>query len=177
MNVYIERDFWEDKKNIVSFLNNIFECFDGVNEREFLIDIDSSIFYNSWLFRAKVYPHHDFSDIEEIQKRFEWEDWLELVEDFTRNFSKTDFVLTIYKAQYYHRLHSIFVYFVYLIFLMNQTLMRTRSASKQIDKLSDQEVYEDHISLMRSRLSYVHDLQTQTFEQYKDRLELFFKLF
>ena len=165
------------RKRAVKFLNNIFECFDWLTEKEFLLDLNSDLYYKWGLFKSKKTPNYDFSDIETIRKLFEKKEWLVLVEDFIRKFSDTSFELSYEKSKYYHTLHSIFLYFVYLVFLMHQNIERTSEALEDINNINDSGLYEWQISLMNNRLSYVDDLQLETFNKYKNRLELFFKLF
>jgi len=51
MDIYFNVDFYiTQKKEITDFLTNIFECFGGINEKEYLIDIDKSIYYKKWFF-------------------------------------------------------------------------------------------------------------------------------
>lgn len=167
----------ESKKRAIKFLNNIFECFDWLNEREFLIDINNNLYFTSWFFKTKRTADYDFSDIEKIRNLFETKDWMALVEDFIKKFSWKEFELTYEKSEYYHKLHSIFLYFVYLVFLMYQNIERTNNAKKELDNTVVEWLYEWQIDLMKERLTYVEELHKNTFEQYKNRLELFFKMF
>lgn len=180
LNIFLRNDFLvsEDyKKRVVDFLNNIFECFDWLNEKEFLIDINPDIYYKKGLFWFKKYPVYDFYDIEKARELFENKWWIEVVEDFIKKFSKKNFELTKEKAEYYHTLHWIFLYFIYLVFILYQNISNTSNAKKQLKEIIATGIYEWQIDLMNKRLSYVEDIHTKTFEKYKNRLELFFKLF
>jgi hypothetical protein len=181
LNIYLEIEIFYlnnfMKGKAIKFLNNIFECFDGLNEKEFLIDLDNSLYYKSWFLGVKKYPSYDFSDIENIRNIFERKEWLVLVEDFIKKFSNSTFELTYEKRKYYYTLHSIFLYFIYLVFLMNQTLENTKNARKQLENIDYSWLYEGQVDLMKKRLLYVEEQNLHTFERYKNRLELFFKLF
>ncbi len=177
LNIYLSLKFLannETKRKTTLFLTNIFECFDWLNEREFLIDLDNTIYYKTWLFR-KRFPDYDFSDIEIIRKVFEKKEGTTLIEDFIKRFSWKTFELTIERSKYYHKIHSTFLYFIYLIFLMHQNIEKTRKTKQNINNIDG--LYEWHIDLMKKRLSYIEDLHLKTFEKYKNRLEMFFELF
>lgn len=180
LNIFLNNNFLLtnfSREKTVKFLNNIFECFDWLNEKEFLIDIDNTIYYKSSFFASKIKPVYDFSDIEKIRELFESNDWLVLVEDFITKFAKANFELTYEKSDYYHKLHGIFLYFIYLVFLMYQNLEKTHLAQTELDGVKTQGIFELQIDLMKERLSYIKELHENTFEQYKNRLELFFKMF
>ncbi len=180
LNLYLDYKFLLNnyrKRKTVLFLNNIFECFDGLNEREFLIDIDNNIYYKSGLLWNKHYPNYDFSDIDNIRKTFEQKDGFALIKDFITKFSWKEFELTLQKSKYYYKLHSIFLYFIYLVFLMYQNIENTKRTRLELDKMNIKLIKEWHITLMRKRLWVVENLNITTFNKYKNRLELFFKLF
>ena len=180
LNIFLDDIFLSSntsRKKAVKFLNNIFECFDWLDEREFLIDTNNSIFYTSWLFNTKNYPSYDFSDIEIIREKFESKNGILLVEDFIKKFSSWTFELTYQKSQYYHSLHSVFLYFIYIVFLMYQNIEKTKNAKQELDNTISEWIFEWHIDLMKKRLSYVEWLHLNAFDQYKNRLELFFKMF
>jgi len=179
LNIFLQIHFLDDnnfRKKAVHFLSNIFECFDWLTEKEFLIDINNDLYYKKWLFNAKVYPDYDFSDIENIRKSFEDKNWIVLLEDFIKTFSNKDFELTLEKSKYFYKLHSIFLYFVYLIFIMYQNIEKSVEAKKDLEQMKWKWLYEEQIELMWRRLSYVENLELSTFKKYKNRLELFFKL-
>lgn len=159
------------KKNTIWFLNNIFECFDWLNEKEFLIDIDNNLYYKNWLISSKKYPSYDFSDIDTIKDIFENWKWMKLLEDFIVKFKDKNFVLTTENSNFYHKIHSVLLYFIYLVFLMNQNL----DNSKKI--LSSTENNNSYLDFALKRLSYVEDLNEEVFIRYKNRLDLFFRLF
>ena len=165
------------RERAVKFLNNIFECFDWLTEKEFLIDINNNLYYKSGLFKTKKTPSYDFSDIETIRKLFERKEGLVLVEDFIKKFSNSTFELSYEKSKYYHTLHSIFLYFIYLVYLMHQNIERIIKTEKELNDRSRGWLYEWHVDLMEKRLAYVGEQHLQAFEKYRNRLELFFKLF
>lgn len=180
LNIFLNKKFLltnNSKQKTVKFLNNIFECFDWLSEKEFLIDVDNSLYYKKWLFSWKIRPNYDFSDIEKIRKSFESQDWIQKVEEFIKNFADKEYILTYAKSDYFHKLHSIFLYFVYLVFLMYQNLEKTDIAKKELENVVVEWIYEGQINLMQNRLKYVEKLHLKTFKQYKNRLELFFKMF
>ncbi len=167
----------EHRQGAVKFLNNIFECFDGLTEKEFLIDINNSLYYTTGIFRTKIYPNYDFSDIENIREAFESSDWIVIVEEFITKFSDSTFELSIEKSDYYYKLYSIFLYFIYLVYVMYENMEKTDEIQNELEEKFDDEVYESHKQLIKNRLEYVEKIHNNTFEQYKNRLELFFKMF
>lgn len=167
----------EHKQNAVKFLNNIFECFDWLTEKEFLIDLDNSFYYTTGIFKTKIYPNYDFSDIEKIRESFEASDWMVLVEDFINEYSDSSFELSYEKSEYFYKLYSIFLYFIYLVFLMHENIVKTKLAEEELNHDFKDEQYNSQKELIKQRLSYVEKLHNKTFEEYKDRLELFFKMF
>lgn len=180
LNIFLNKSFLltnNSKKKTVKFLNNIFECFDWLNEKEFLIDLDSTLYYKESIFSSKSRPSYDFSDIEKIRKNFENQDWIKKVEEFIKKFSNSDFILTYAKSDYFHKLHSIFLYYIYLVFLMYQNMEKTTNAKRELDNAVTSWVYEEQIDLMKKRLLYVEEQHQNAFNAYKNRLELFFKMF
>jgi hypothetical protein len=73
-------------------------------------------------------------------------------------------------------MHSIILYFIYLVFLMYQNIEKNIQTQKELENLWNSWIYEGHIELMKKRLKYVDDLSVITFKKYKERLEIFFKL-
>ena len=180
LNIFISNAYlvWSHNKyKLISFLNNIFECFDWLNEKEFLIDIDNSVYYKKSFFSSKLYPNYDFYDIDDIQKNFEEKEWFVLIKDFINKFSNKTFILDLKSSAYYHKLHSIFLYFIYLVFLMHQNIKKTSEIKKELEEVKKNWIYEWNIVLFKKRLSYIENLHSSTFIKYKNRLELFFKLF
>jgi len=179
LNIFVNNNFlvWENKEKTVKFLTNIFECFDWLNEKEYLIDLDKNIYYKKWLFKIKKYPHYDFSNLEEIKKDFEDNNWMKILQEFINKFKNKDYVLTKENAKEYHKLHWILLYFIYLVFLMYQNLEKSSVAKKELETVENTWIYEWQIELMKKRLSYVDDLNIVNFTKYKSQLEIFFKLF
>jgi len=164
------------KKNTVSFLNNIFECFDWLNEKEFLIDIDSNFYFRESLFK-KTYPSYDFINIESIEDEFNNWNGIKLLEDFIIKFKDKNFILTKENSQDYHKIHWVLLYFIYLVFLISETLEETDKTKEFLNSFSHKWKYEWQVEFMNKRLSYVDEVNKNTFEKYKNSLDLFFKLF
>ena len=179
LNIFINNNFllWKNKEKLVKFLTNIFECFDWLNEKEYLIDLDDNIYYKKWLFKSKKYPHYDFSNIDEIKKKFEKNNWIELLEKFILKFKNKDYILTKDNSEEYHKLHWILLYFIYLVFLMYQNVEKTNVTLNELGQNRYNWIYEWKLELMKERLNYVNDLNIITFGKYKEKLGLFFKLF
>ena len=179
LNIFVNNNFlvWKNKEKTVKFLTNIFECFDWLNEKEYLIDLDVNIYYLKWLFKVRKYPHYDFSNLNKIRNDFEEKKWLELLTDFINRFKNKDYILTKENSKEYHKLHWILLYFIYLVFLMYQNLEKSSIAKKELETVENTWIYEWQINLMKQRLKYVDDLNILTFNKYKDRLESFFSLF
>lgn len=178
LNIYLNTDFIKDEKlreKTVNFLSWIFECFDWLNEKEFLIDLDNSIFYKSW-FGKKIYPKYDFSNIYQIQEYFESKNWIMLLEGFISKFSWKTFILTTESSNEYYKLHWILLYFIYLIFLMHKNITKTNLVLESLESINTW-IYEWNLELAEKRLHYVNNINLETFNNYKSRLELFFKLF
>jgi hypothetical protein len=102
---------------------------------------------------------------------------MELLKKFIIKFQDKTFVLTEDNANEYHKLHWIILYFIYLVFIVSQNLDKTNKTLKTIDSLEWNWIYEWNLELMKERLSYVDEINRDTFERYKRRLELFFKMF
>lgn len=164
------------KRKTVKFLTNIFECFDWLNEKEYLIDIDKNLFYNSWILRIKKYPHYDFSSISNIQNDFEIKWWLKLLENFIVSFSNSNYILTKENSSEYHKLHWIVLYFIYLVFIISQNIEKTKGVLTELNNINS-DIYDGHIDLVKQRLAYVDNLNIINFKNYKEKLELFYKLF
>jgi hypothetical protein len=65
---------------------------------------------------------------------------------------------------------------LYLVFLMNKNITK---ATETLDELWEIEegIYSENLELTKKRLSYINNLNIETFENYKKKLDLFFKLF
>lgn len=185
--IYLNNSFLSSnllKKKAVKFLTSVFECFDWTNEKEFLIDINSSFYYTSWLFRKKNFPHHDFSHITTIQKYFEEKKWISLLEGFIQKFSNSEYILTKENSKEYHKIHGIMLYFIYLVYIIYSNLEKTNNTKNLINSSIDKinwvntpEEYSSNLVLMKERLNFVDDLNYSNFKKYREKLNLFFKLF
>ncbi len=179
MDIYLNNKFLlnnQTKKRTVLFLNNIFESFDWLNEKEFLIDLDNTIYYKNWFFSTKKYPDYDFRDLENIRKEFESRNWIKLLEQFITKLQKWDFVLTIQNSKKYHIFYWILLYFIYLVYIMNLNIIKTSTTLKELENLWNKQENDWHIILMKERLKIVDNLNLTTFKNYKERLEIFFNL-
>lgn len=180
IDIYLELEIFllnnYTRKKTVNLLNNIFECFDWLDEKEYLIDLDDSIFYSSWLFNSKKYPNHDFLDLEQIRKNFENENWVKVLEDFIKSIQSWNYVLTKENTKTYFKFYWVLLYFIYLLYIMHLNIQKTSETLTELEKLWDDTQNDIHIQLMKQRLSYVDDLTIVTYENYKEKLELFFNL-
>jgi hypothetical protein len=180
LNIFLNEDFLlsnTSKEKAIKFLNNIFECFDWLNEKEYLIDIDRDLYFEKWFFKTKRRPNYDFSNIDDIKDDFESKNWMQILKDFIIKFQDKKYILTRQNANEYHKLHWILLYFIYLVFLVYQTIEETEKAKKELLLVDVEWIYEWQVDLMNERLNYVDELNRDTFERYKRRLELFFKMF
>ena len=164
------------KKRTISFLNNIFECFDWLNEKEYLIDLDNTMYYEFWFFKSKKRANYDFSNLETIRKKFENKDWIKLLENFINHFQKWDFILTADNSHKYHSFYWMLIYFLYLVYIMHLNINKTAEVLKELEDLWDNISNNSHIKLMKIRLKYVDDLSLVNYKNYKQKLELFFNL-
>ena len=178
-NIYLDNKFFLNtftKKKIVLFLNNIFECFDWLNEKEYLIDLDNTIYYKTWFFSSKKYPNHDFRNLDDIRKKFENKWWIKLLEDFIINLQNWDFILTKDNSKKYHTFYWMLLYFLYLVYIMHLNIIKTSKTVKELEDLWDKIQNNWHIQLMKQRLKIVDDLNLVTYKNYKQKLEIFFNL-
>ncbi len=163
-------------KNIVEFLTNIFECFDWLNEKEYLIDIDSSLSYKKWILKTIVTPSYDFRNIDDIEADFASKDGLTLLQNFIENFKTSDFILTNESSELYHKLHWILLYLFYLVYIIKTNLDDTSKILSENESFNDK-FSQANYDFMKKRLSRVREVSVQTFEAYNQRLEGFMKLF
>ncbi len=180
LSIFLNNKFFIDnnsKRKTVKFLNNIFECFDWLNEKEYLIDIDNNLYYKQWFFSSRKIASYDFSNLEKIKTDFESKNGMQLLNDFIVKFQNKKYVLTPENSKEYHKLHWILLYFIYLVFLVSQNLEKSDKAKRNLTKVQTEWIYEWQVDLMKERLSYVDELNRSTLEKYKNRLELFFKMF
>jgi len=179
MDIYLNKKFLlnnETKKRAVLFLNNIYECFDWLTEKEYLIDLDNSLFYKSWFFSPKKYSNYDFRNLEEIRKRFESKWWVKLLENFIINLQNWDFILTRENSDKYHSFYWMLLYFLYLVYIMHLNIIKTSKTVKELEDLWNKLENNWHIILMKDRLQIVDNLNLVTYKNYKEKLEIFFNL-
>ncbi len=173
LDIFVDR-LMLSEKIIVWFLINIFECFDWLDEREYLVDLDNSLYYKK-LFR-KIYPTHDFIDLDSIKTEFEENKWNEVLENFIETFSKKNYKLTVENSEEYHKIHSIVLYYIYLVYLLYQNIVDSKN---QLDYLEEIDLWDEnhHKDLIQERLKFVNDMSIDNFKKYYQRLEIFFNLF
>lgn len=177
MEIYMQHSFLLEKplkQKVTLFLTSLFECFDGLNEKEYLIDIDKNIYYRKWLLKNKYFPQYDFSDLDIISKNFETKKWEKLLEDFILQFQNQKFILDTQTSKYYHQIHSVFLYYIYLVYIMYQSIIDSQKTLQDLDEKNEN---SQHIILMKERLKYVHDISISNFKKYYQMLEIFFGLF
>ena len=185
--IYLNNSFLSSnalKKKAVDFLTSVFECFDWTNEKEFLLDINSSFYYTAWLFKSKRYPQHDFSHISAIQKLFEKSEGILLLEKFIIKFSNSQYILTKENSKEYHKVHGVMLYFIYLVYIIYSNLEKTSNTKNIIEKALEKHKSDDNseeyswsLLLMEERLKFVDDLNYSNFKKYREKLNIFFKLF
>jgi hypothetical protein len=167
------------KRKAINFLENIFECFDWLDEKEFLIDLNNDLYYqvkNGFFYKwIKHFPHHNFSNIDEIEKIYENGKQIKLLEDFIKKYKDKDLeISSIEKAEYYLKVHSVFLYFIYLVFILSENLKKINWVEFEN---YDENEYKAHIELAKNRLKYVKWIEQQVFDKYVKILEIFFNLF
>ncbi len=179
LDIYLNNKFLLNnitKKRTVQFLNNIFECFDWLSEKDYLIDLDNTIYYKTWIFAFKKYPSYDFRELNTIRKEFESKKWVELLEEFIKNLQSGDFILTRENSNTYYKFYGILLYFLYLVYIMYLNIIKTSDTLKELEQLPDTMENNWHIELMKKRLKVVDNLNLVTYKNYKQKLEIFFNL-
>ena len=179
MDIYLHQKFVQNneaKRRAVLFLNNIFECFDWLTEKEYLIDSNRELYYKSWIFGFKQYPSYDFRYLEDVRKKFESRNWKKILEEFIFKLQNWDFVLTRENSNKYHTFYWILLYFIYLVYIMHLNITKTSKTVKELEALWDKVLNNWHIQLMKKRLKIVDDLNLVTYKNYKEKLEIFFNL-
>lgn len=177
--IYLNDNFFqtnETKKRAIWFLNNIFECFDWLNEKEYLVDLDNNLYYKFWFLGFKKYPDYDFRDLENIRKKFENRNWIKILEEFIINLQTWDFILTKDNSNKYYSFYWILLYFIYLVYIMHLNIIKTSKTVKELEDLWDKMENNWHIELIKKRLNYVEELNLVTYKKYKEKLEIFFNL-
>ncbi len=174
LNIYVDREKLSNKV-VVWFLINIFECFDWLDEKEYLIDLDNTIYYRKNIV-FKTYPYYDFTDINKIRQDFEEHKWNEILEQFILKFSDKNYKLTVDNSEEYYKIHSIVLYYIYLVYSLYQNIVESK---KQLKYLEEFDLWEEnhHKELINERLKYVNNISIDNFKKYYEKLELFFKLF
>ena len=179
MDIYLNNKFLLNnitKKRTISFLNNIYECFDWLNEKEYLIDLDKSLYYKEWFFNTKKYPNYDFRDLETVRNKFESKNWIKLLQNFIEKLQTWDFILTRENSKKYHTFYWILLYFLYLVYIMHLNIIKTSKTVKELEDLWEKLENDWHIIVMKKRLKIVDDLNLVTYKNYKEKLEIFFNL-
>lgn len=178
MDLYLDESFiWDASlKKTTLFLTSFLENFDGLNEKEYLLDLSDAIYYKSGIFWTKIYPQHDFQQIEVVKKNFESNNGTKQLESFLYEYKNKNFVLSTANSDEFHKIHAIILYYIYLVYIMYKTI---QDSEKTLCTLSDLWECEskEHIELMRERLHFVNDMSVKNFNVYYARLQTFFSLF
>ncbi len=175
MDVFIDLIFlsWEEKlKKTTLFLTSLFESFDGLNEKEYMIEVNKNIYYTKNIFKTKIYPSHDFQDISDIQKEFEIS-WEKLLNTFLEKYKNSHFILNEVTADEYHKIHRVCLYYIYLVYIMYKTIIESQKLYVELEKNDD----NSYIEFSKQRLDFIKNLNISTFKQYYEKLEIFFTLF
>lgn len=171
VDIFLKKDYsWnesESMKNIINFLTWLFECFDWMDEKDFIIDYNKSIFYLNNK-KTKIYPIYDFTDADNMQDFFNWFN----LDKFLLNYEKKS--LDKDKLKNDENLYKLFLYLVYIVFLMNKSINQSYKQIKDIDSM-DSDILNYHIKLAKKRLSYVRELSKYTYDKYILRLETLFR--
>ena len=76
------------------------------------------------------------------------------------------------------------LYFIYLVYIIYSNLEKTNNTKNLINSSIDKinwvntpEEYSSNLVLMKERLNFVDDLNYSNFKKYREKLNLFFKLF
>lgn len=178
MDLYLDESFISESslKKTTLFLTSFLENFDWLNEKEYLIDLSNTVYYQSWIFGTKNYPEHDFVQIEVIKKNFESNNGTKKLEEFLFEYKNNNFVLSISNADEFHKIHAIVLYYIYLVYIMYKTIQDSEKTLCTLWELSESESKE-HVELMRERLRFVNDMSVKNFNLYYARLQTFFSLF
>ena len=106
---------------------------------------------------------------------------MKLLEGFITEFSDSHFVLTKANSEYYHKIHSIMLYFIFLVYIIYQNLEKSLDAKNLIEEYVIETASTDnnneHICHMKKRLEFVDNINYSNFKKYRARLDLFFQLF
>jgi len=168
-----------DNKKIVIFLTNIFECFDGVNEEEYLIEISDSVYYKVWLFWKRIYPHYDFQNIDDVYKQFKKDDGVKVLQNFLKKYHHW-FVLNLETKDEYHKVNSYLMFFMYLLYLMHNILFKVNENITLIDqtkKKTNWNLYLWALELQKKRLSILWNNLEELYPKYVKFLKEFLGLF
>lgn len=178
MDIFLDNRFLSDSfmKRTISFLTNIYECFDWLNEKEYLMDLNSSIYYKAWRFTFKKYPHYDFLNLDKVREEFESKSWVKILQDFIIHLQKWDFILTKQNSGKYHTFYGVLLYFLYLVYIMGINIAKTSETLKDLEKMNGDLLNVVQVNLMKKRLAYVDNLNVVTYKNYKSKLEVFFNL-
>lgn len=180
MNIHIDNNYIKsnkEKRKIVDFLTSLFENFDWINEKEYLIDIDVNLFYEYWILRKNKYPIYQFSDIYKIQTDFEKWNGEKVLEKFIEKFQNWNYILTKDNAKEYHEMHKIILYYIYLVYIMYKNIEKSAESLKTLENIWYEEIeFESEKILIQKRLSYVQWLNIDNFKAYYTKLETLFWL-
>ena len=101
---------------------------------------------------------------------------MSILQEFITRFQDKSFVLTQKSASLYHTIHSVVLYYIYLVYIMYQSSIKSQIACSNLKKEIDVE-YQEQILFMEKRLQHVNDVSEVQFKKYYEKLEVFFELF
>lgn len=159
-----EKHLKEDelRKNMIFFLSNIFECFDGAGEKSFFLEYHSAL--SKIRYRKKWYElRFNFHDISELEQIFTPH---RLRDDLSQLSSSI-----LQNKQMDPKLKQSLGYILYNLFALERNISRTKKNLKQLPEKSIQ----PHIALSRRRLSLNLRSLEITLEQYKNIYNTFLK--
>ena len=165
----------QNKRDLVIFLTNIFECFDGVNEEEYLVDISDDIYYKNWFFSKKVYPHYDFQNINKVYKQFKKDDGVKVLEEFLKKYYD-GFVLNMDTKKEYHKVNSYLIFFMYLLSTMQKVLFKLDENRRLLEN-TEWNMYVGHLELQKKRLEMLWENTKQAYDKHYQFLRNFLELF
>ncbi len=177
LDILLEEDFVKKhKKWIIDFLSNIFEMFDGLQEKEYIIDLDPRLCGGFWFF--KKCPKYDFQDLQLLQKEFENKGAIEYLQQFLKKYHNDGFVLTPKTANIYLKVHNYLLYLFYLLYNLYKIIYQNESLTNQVERLHTQiPEYRGHLELMKKRLQILGWTSEKVFVNYLALLRKILGLF
>ena len=178
MDIFVDdKFFYKNRKKFVEFLTSLFECFDWINEKEYLIEMNQEVYYKNWLLGEKHYPYYDFQDIEKLYKDFKTQDGVGLLENFLKKYHNW-FKLNLQTADEYHKVNGFLIFLMYLIYLMHMVLYGVKDNLQVLDDLQSKNIeYKANLDLQRKRLNILWNNLNEVYPRYLKFLKEFLRLF